>query len=55
MGTLGPGHLDTLHGNIAGDKEPRFLENTQDKYLTEVTDELLCTGIALDLLQVSGK
>lgn len=50
MGTLGPGYLDTLHG-----KEPRFLENTQDKSLTEGADELLSTGIALDVLQVSGK
>jgi len=42
-------------GNIAGDKQSRFLENIQDNSLTQVTDELSSTGIPLDLLLGSVK
>lgn len=37
-------------GNTARDKQSRYLENTKDNSLTQVTDELLSRGILLDLL-----
>lgn len=36
--------------NIAGDKQSRFLKNTQDNSLIQVTDELSSRRISLDLL-----